>query len=73
MYAITGMPAKCNAVAHNQASAWSCLSVHGYHAALTYQPGARYWAFQGIESGIFLVLVAILVALTVLLIMRRDA
>ena len=59
-WAITGMPANCNAVAHNRASAWSCLSEHGYRAALTYQPGTRYWAFQGIESGIFLVLATIL-------------
>ena len=72
-WAINGMPANCNAVAHNQASAWSCLSEHGYRAALTYQPGTRYWAFQGIESGIFLALAAILVALTILLIIRRDA
>jgi hypothetical protein len=72
-WAISGMPANCNAVAHNQASAWSCLSEHGYRAALTYQPGTRYWAFQGIESGIFLALAAILVALTIGLIIRRDA
>jgi hypothetical protein len=72
-WAISGMPANCNAVAHNQASAWSCLSEHGYRAVLTYQPGTRFWAFQGIESGIFLVLAAILVALTIRLIIRRDA
>ena len=72
-WAISGMPADCNAVAHNQASAWSCLSAHGYHAVLTYQPGTRYWAFQGIESGIFLALAALLVALTIGLIIRRDA
>ena len=44
-----------------------------FAAVLTYQPGTRYWAFQGIESGIFLVLVAVLVALTIRLIIRRDA
>jgi len=72
-WAINGMPANCNVVAHNQASAWSCLSEHGYRAVLTYQPGTRYWAFQGIESAIFLVLAAILIALTIRLITRRDA
>jgi hypothetical protein len=73
-WAIQGtMPASCMAVAHNQTSAWSCLSAHGYRAVLTYQPGSRYWAFQGIESGIFLILAAALVALTIRLIIRRDA
>jgi hypothetical protein len=67
------MPASCMAVAHSRSAAWSCLSAHGYHAVLTYQPGSRYWAFQGIESGIFLILAAILVALTIRLIIRRDA
>ena len=25
---------------------------HGYHGFVTYQPASRYWAFQGIETGI---------------------
>lgn len=67
------MPASCMAVAHSRSAAWSCLSAHGYRVALTYQPGSRYWAFQGIESGIFLILAALLAALTIRLIIRRDA
>jgi len=66
------MPASCMAVAHSRSAAWSCLSAHGYRVALTYQPGSRYWAFQGIESGIFLILAALLAALTIRLIIRRD-
>ncbi len=67
------MPTDCMAVARNQSTAWSCLSAHGYRAALTYQPGSRYWAFQGIESGIFLILAAALVAFTIRLVISRDA
>lgn len=73
-WAIQGtMPADCMAMAHDQGSVLSCLSAHGYHAVITYQPGSRYWAFQGIESGIFLILAAILVAFTIRLVVRRDA
>jgi len=40
---------------------------------LTYQPGNRFWAFQGIETGIFLVLAAALIAVTAVTLLRRDA
>jgi hypothetical protein len=40
---------------------------------VTYQPADRYWAFQGIESGIFLVLAAALIAVTAVVLLRRDA
>jgi ABC-2 family transporter protein len=33
-----------------------CLTSHGIRAGVTYQPASRYWAFQGIETGIFIVL-----------------
>ncbi len=44
-----------------------------YRSFITYQPASRFWAFQGIETGIFVVLAASLVAFTVLLLLRRDA
>jgi hypothetical protein len=37
------------------------------------QPASHYWAFQGIETGIFLLLAAALLAITFAVIMRRDA
>jgi hypothetical protein len=40
---------------------------------ITYQPAGRFWAFQGIETGIFLVLTAALIAVTAMLLLRRDA
>jgi ABC-type transport system involved in multi-copper enzyme maturation permease subunit len=44
-----------------------------FHAYLTYQPGDRFWAFQGIETGIFGVLAAALIAVTAVTLLRRDA
>jgi hypothetical protein len=51
----------------------SCLASHGYHQLLTYQPASRFWAFQGIETAIFVALAAILVAVTYRLVLTRDA
>ena len=38
-----------------------------------YQPASRFWAFQGIESGIFLLLAAALIAVAAWLILAREA
>ena len=51
----------------------ACLAAHGFHVLITYQPAGRFWAFQGIEAGIFLVLAAALIAVTFRLVLARDA
>jgi hypothetical protein len=51
----------------------SCLAQHGYTQYLTYQPADRYWPFQFIETGIFVALAALLIAVTFAVINRRDA
>ncbi|HEY1387585.1 MAG TPA: hypothetical protein VGF38_03495 [Ktedonobacterales bacterium] len=51
--------------------ATSCIHAHGWTEFLTYQPADRYWLFQGIEAGIFLLLAAALVALTIWIVRRR--
>jgi hypothetical protein len=51
----------------------SCMSAHGYRGYVTYQPADRYWAFQGIETGIFVLLAAALVAVPVIVLHRRGA
>ena len=48
-----------------------CLTRLGVKIVDTYQPGSRYWLFQGIESAIFLLLAAGLVVLAMWLIRRR--
>lgn len=68
------LPAACKSLlSHDPAGVFSCLSAHGYRGVMTYQPASRYWAFQGIETGIFVVLAAALVAVAVLVLARRDA
>ena len=51
----------------------SCMISHGYRGYLTYQPAGRFWAFQGIETGIFVVLAAVLLGITFRVLKRRDA
>ena len=65
------MPAACRSVSPGQ---WvPCLAAHGFHSQVIYQPATRFWAFQGIEAGIFVVLAAALIALTWRLVLTRDA
>jgi hypothetical protein len=53
--------------------AYTCLQASGYRGFITYQPGSRFWAFQGIETGIFVALAAALIAVTFYVVRRRDA
>jgi hypothetical protein len=50
-----------------------CLAAHGYRGYVTYQPASRFWAFQGIETGIYVVLAAALLGVTFWVLKRRDA
>jgi hypothetical protein len=67
-------PAACRSVMGrgNPNGAMSCLMAHGYRGFVTYQPASRYWTFQGIETGIFVILAAALIALTATVLLRRD-
>jgi ABC-2 family transporter protein len=52
---------------------FSCMQAHGWRGFATYQPSYRYWPFQGIETGIYVLLAAVLIAVTYLVVRRRDA
>ncbi|HEY2549029.1 MAG TPA: hypothetical protein VGI64_00475 [Streptosporangiaceae bacterium] len=52
---------------------FSCMRAHGWRGFATYQPATRYWTFQGIETGIYVLLAAALIALTFVILRRRDA
>ncbi len=52
---------------------FSCMRTHGWRGFATYQPASRYWPFQGIETGIYIVLAAALIAVTFVIVRRRDA
>jgi len=69
------IPAAClhAAATPNPQAPVPCLAAHGYHGYLTYQPASRFWAFQGIETGIFAVLAAALLAAAFWALQRRDA
>jgi hypothetical protein len=51
----------------------ACLQRLGVHIQATYQPGSRYWMFQGMESAIFVVLALGLVAFSLWFVRRRLA
>jgi ABC-2 family transporter protein len=63
------VPASC---AGSQRAVLSCMQSAGYRQFVTFQPASRYWAFQGIEAGIFVVLAAALIAVTFVVVSRRD-
>jgi ABC-type transport system involved in multi-copper enzyme maturation permease subunit len=67
----SAVPVACHGL--NNAATLSCMQSAGYRQFVSYQPGSRYWAFQGIETGIFLALAAVLLAVTFCVIRRRDA
>jgi len=52
---------------------FSCMQANGWRGFATYQPASRYWPFQGIETGIYLLLAAALIAVTLFIVRRRDA
>ena len=69
------LPASCDVQARgivNLPASCSQALTH-FRSFLTYQPGDRYWAFQGIETGIFLALAAVLIAVTAVVLLRGDA
>jgi hypothetical protein len=51
----------------------SCAQAHHVRAYFTYQPASRYWAFQGIETGIFVVLAVAVLAVAFAVVTHRDA
>ncbi len=50
-----------------------CLASHGFHQMTTYQPASRFWAFQGMEAGIFVLLALALVGFAIWWVLGRDA
>ena len=69
------LPASCNQTQRGSFTPPpSCThALAQFRGFLTYQPADRYWTFQGIESGIFLVLAVALIAVTAVTLLRRDA
>ena len=71
---IDNMPSACRVLVFQSPLKFgSCLAAHGYRGFISYQPASRYWTFQGIETGIFVLLAAALIAVTAIVVLRRDA
>jgi hypothetical protein len=72
---IASIPRACQALAFQGPHGFfPCLAAHGYRGSfITYQPASRYWAFQGIETGIFVLIAVALIAVTAVIVLRRDA
>jgi ABC-type transport system involved in multi-copper enzyme maturation permease subunit len=72
---VANMPSACRVVFFQAPQkVFSCLTGRGYRGIfVSYQPASRYWAFQGIETGIFVALAAALIAVTAIVVLRRDA
>jgi len=51
----------------------SCLNHSGFARVFTYQPGHRFWAFQGIEAAIFLALAALVLGVAYWRVVATDA
>jgi hypothetical protein len=72
---VSHVPASCLALAQhgNPGGAPSCMQAAGFRNFVIYQPAGRYWEFQGIETGIFVVLAAAAIAVMFAVLRRRDA
>lgn len=68
------VPAACRGNGHRDPALLnSCLASHGFHTQILYQPASRFWALQGIEAGVFIVLAIALVAVAYRMVLARDA
>jgi hypothetical protein len=71
---LNNLPSACRTlVFQGPQKLFPCLNAAGYRGSITYQPASRYWAFQGIETGVFVLLAAALIAVTAIVVLRRDA
>jgi hypothetical protein len=72
---VSSLPRACAGLANPTGGLTSSCraALTGFRSFVTYQPASRFWPFQGIETGIFVVLAAILLAVAAVVLIRRDA
>lgn len=56
----------------NKPALQACLANHHFYQLDIYQPANRYWAFQGVEFGTYLLLTLILIAVAIYWTLRRT-
>jgi len=64
--------ASCPTTGGSKGTVTECLAAHGFQQLDIYQPASRFWTFQGIETGLFLALTALLLV-TLWSVTRRTA
>jgi hypothetical protein len=72
---ISSLPRACAGLATPRGTMTSSCraAISGFRSFITYQPASRFWTFQGIETGIFILVAAILLTVTAVVLLRRDA
>jgi hypothetical protein len=71
---VSSLPKACAGLANSPDATSACrAALSGFRSFVTYQPASRFWAFQGIETGLFVILAAILLTVTAVVLIRRDA
>ena len=72
---VSSLPRACAGLANPTGGLTSSCraALTGFRSFITYQPASRFWPFQGIETGLFVGLAAILLAVTAVMLIRRDA
>jgi ABC-type transport system involved in multi-copper enzyme maturation permease subunit len=72
---VSSLPKACAGLANPTGGLTSSCraALTGFRSFVTYQPANRFWTFQGFETGVFLVVAAILLAVTAVVLIRRDA
>jgi hypothetical protein len=72
---VSTLPRACAGLANPTGGVTSACraALTGFRSFVTYQPASRFWAFQGIETGVFVILAAILLTMTAVVLIRRDA
>jgi hypothetical protein len=67
------LPLACREVYYSNSGLSACLSRHGYHMLVSYQPASHYWPMQGIELAVYLALATALVGVTCFWVVKADA
>lgn len=68
------IPAACQPGASGDKSGIvGCLASHGFRQMVTFQPGTRFWAFQGLEAAVFVIAAAALIGLVFWRVLTKDA
>ena len=68
------IPAACQPGASGDKSGIvGCLASHGFRQMVTFQPGTRFWAFQGLEAAVFVIAAAALIGLAFWRVLTKDA